>query len=182
MTENRQKIKPRPKQNSQQGSSCNLWTGCVSKKTKEIVARAAEREGISSQKWVENVLREAAKASHKTDRWAIVLPEDLVQALDELSQRLKELSERRSLSDRALQKVKGTAAEVNGYISSTYNILIERVESTIREFSKRADKGLIEPTRFLGSEFTYIPRLPRRFRSRFGATWNSRLWTNKVDS
>jgi hypothetical protein len=118
--------------------------GNISKQTQEMVARAAEKQQMSVQKWVDDTLREAAETTLKGGYPVLALPSELLHTLSDLSHRMRELSERRSLGDRALNQFQVSASEVGDQVSSAYDALAKRADSAIEEIRSWTDKRLVD--------------------------------------
>ena len=144
MAKNGKDINKRVTKKTARRSTRGWSTAGVSKETRAMVARAAEKDGMSAETWVEKVLRDAAGATLKGGYPVLALPPDLLHALSDLSQRVKHLSERRPLGDRALQHVHESASEVGDQVSVAYNILVRRADAAIDEIRSWTDKRLID--------------------------------------
>ena len=119
------------------------WTVTgVSKKTQDAVARAAKKDGVAVGKWVDRTLRSAAEGRLKGADSGLALPPDLLDTLSELSEHVKQLSERRSLGGQALHQAQETASDLSDQISSTYDGLIKRADAALDEIRSWTDETL----------------------------------------
>lgn len=119
------------------------WTvSGVSKETREAVARAAKKDGMPVGKWVDTTLRVTAETRLKGGFPSLALPPDLLDTLSELSERVKELSERRSLGGQALAHAQETASDLSNQISATYDAVIKRADTAIDDIRSWTDETL----------------------------------------
>lgn len=103
----------------------------VSKKTQDLVTRAAKEDGVAVGKWVDTALRGAAESRLKGGPGALVVPSDLLNTLSRLSEQVKDLSERRSLGGRAFNQAQETASELSDQISSAYDAVIKHADAAL---------------------------------------------------
>lgn len=117
------------------------WTlAGVNIETREAVARAAKKDGVPIGTWVDQILRETAEMRLKVGGpRALALPPGLLDILTDLSQRVRELSERGPIGNKALQRVHVTASELGDQISSTYDAVVKRADSAIAEVRSWTD-------------------------------------------
>jgi hypothetical protein len=121
------------------------WAGGnVCQQTRDLVARAAEKEHVSVQKWVDDTLREAAETTLKGGYPILALPSELLHTLSDLSLRMRELSERRAFGDRAIKQVQDSASEVGDQVATAYDALAKRADIAIAELRSWTDKRLVD--------------------------------------
>ena len=114
----------------------------VSKKTRDAVRRAAEKDGVNIGAWVDRTLRESAESRLKGGPANLALPPELLDTLSDLSERVKALTEKHSFGSQALQQMQHTASELGEQVTHTYDSVAKRADQAIDELRSWTDETM----------------------------------------
>ncbi len=119
-----------------------------SQRTRQAVQKAAKMDGVGVRAWADKTLREAAESALKGGSSPPSLTSEFAETLDDISKSMKELADRRFLSDLSLKHMQEAASDWGEHISSTYGDVAKRSDAALDEIRSRTGTALSEAAKW----------------------------------
>jgi paraquat-inducible protein B len=151
----------------------------ISAATREVVQKAAKKQGVPAKEWVENTLRKAAKNVLMGGPPVLALPDELLDTLSDISTKIAELTKQQTADLKVVTQLENTvtdlkprAAKAMDQLKKLTSDMVNQAVSTSENAISRASEAAATTLETLSKSARAVARknMKKRKRAKSGAS------------